>query len=78
MALIECSECKKSISSKAKTCPECGAPVKQAQNTALGCLGLIMIGGCIALFVTSGPKAPPETAEDHRTPLEGLCETYIL
>jgi len=27
MALIECSECGKSISDKAKACPQCGAPV---------------------------------------------------
>lgn len=28
MALIKCSECGKEISNKAKTCPNCGAPVK--------------------------------------------------
>ncbi len=27
MALIECDECGKRISSKAETCPHCGAPV---------------------------------------------------
>lgn len=27
MALIKCSECKKNISDKAKTCPNCGCPV---------------------------------------------------
>ena len=29
MALIECKECKKQISNKAKTCPHCGAKVKK-------------------------------------------------
>lgn len=32
MSLIKCSECGKEISDKAKTCPNCGAPVVQ-QNT---------------------------------------------
>lgn len=32
MALIECPECKKEISDKAKTCPNCGHPINVAQK----------------------------------------------
>lgn len=30
MALIICPECKKEVSSKAKTCPNCGAPISES------------------------------------------------
>ena len=33
MALIQCPECKKEISSKAPTCPHCGAPVGVSQTS---------------------------------------------
>ena len=32
MALISCTECGKEISSKAKTCPQCGCPVSIKQK----------------------------------------------
>ena len=32
MAILECSECKHIVSSKASTCPNCGAPVKLSKN----------------------------------------------
>ncbi|MHA3739033.1 hypothetical protein ACXR0M_25630 [Pseudomonas sp. Eth.TT006] len=34
MALIECYECKRSISSEAKTCIHCGAPLAQQHSPA--------------------------------------------
>ena len=54
MALIKCKECKKEISNKAKTCPNCGAPVKRKR---LGCGALILIliiaPIIISIFTTS-------------------------
>ena len=32
MALIKCPECKKEISSKAKSCPNCGYPINEKEN----------------------------------------------
>lgn len=32
MALIKCSECKKEVSDKAKTCPNCGSPISQLKE----------------------------------------------
>lgn len=48
MALIKCKECKEEVSSKAKTCPKCGAEVAKK---SIGCGGLIgyFIVGAIAI-----------------------------
>lgn len=35
MALIMCGECKKQISQKAVTCPDCGAPNAKAKKTSI-------------------------------------------
>ena len=35
MALIKCSECGKEISSKASSCPHCGNPMKQNEETVV-------------------------------------------
>jgi len=35
VALIECIECKKQVSNKASTCPNCGAPVKLSMDSSL-------------------------------------------
>lgn len=36
MALIKCSECNKDVSDKAPFCPNCGAPIKPADDTTVG------------------------------------------
>jgi hypothetical protein len=41
MAIKKCKECGEEVSSKAETCPHCGAPVKQRNK--IGCLGLLVI-----------------------------------
>ena len=33
MALITCPECGKEVSDKATTCPNCGCPLQQSQQT---------------------------------------------
>ena len=48
MALANCSECGKEVSTEAKACPHCGA--KQPQRTFVGFL-VIAIPTLIALFV---------------------------
>ncbi len=59
MALIECSSCGQGVSDKAKTCPKCGHPVKQAAITKpAGCFLQVIslpfiIGGLIATFNNS-------------------------
>lgn len=41
MALKKCKECGKEVSTKAKECPSCGAPVKS--SSSVGCLTIIAI-----------------------------------
>ena len=58
MALRKCAECGNAVSSKAKTCPHCGAPLTQS-NSAAGCLLVLMIAGLIYYFVhRSGSSSP--------------------
>lgn len=52
MAMVKCSECGKNVSSKAKACPNCGAPLGVGRthiSTGKGCLAVIIIS--IVLFV---------------------------
>lgn len=67
MALIACRECGKEISSKAPTCPSCGAPVKKAPRK-VGCLGslLLFLAASVVITMVIGTissekpsKAPP-------------------
>jgi hypothetical protein len=52
MALKKCKECGNEVSTKAKTCPKCGAPVKS--SSSFGCLTIIgvlfLIGFLGSLF----------------------------
>lgn len=53
MALIKCSECGKEISDKAKTCPNCGAPVQSndlKQEVSWGKAIGIIVGILFVLF----------------------------
>jgi hypothetical protein len=34
MALITCPECKNSVSDQARTCPNCGFPIKKLEHTS--------------------------------------------
>ncbi|KAF0844354.1 hypothetical protein FNL37_1798 [Methylovorus glucosotrophus] len=55
MALIKCKECKSQISSKAKVCPNCGAPVKK-EATLLGCLTVFLLVGFVIFLFSDGDK----------------------
>lgn len=64
MALTKCKECKKEVSSSAKTCPHCGVknPAITAKQQMGGCLVLIVISLGIGLyFGTGGDDKPAET-----------------
>jgi hypothetical protein len=58
MGMVKCKECQQAISSNARTCPHCGAPIPfplvvwlVVLPFALGCLVLILflLGRCIVL-----------------------------
>lgn len=50
MALIKCKECDKEVSSKAKECPHCGAPV-ESKGTNLSPLHFFVLVIAIMLFI---------------------------
>lgn len=59
MAIIQCYECKKEISDKATSCPNCGAPIKvdsisgsnnEDGGSGLSRSGAALIGFCIGFF----------------------------
>ena len=43
MALKKCKECKKQVSTKAKICPNCGAPIRKS--------GLTKPAGCFIIII---------------------------
>ncbi|MEZ5358609.1 MAG: zinc ribbon domain-containing protein [Candidatus Zixiibacteriota bacterium] len=50
MALIKCKECGQRVSSKAKNCPNCGAPVTSG-GCGIGCV-VILIGIVMIIFAS--------------------------
>ncbi len=53
VGLQKCKECQSQVSSKAKTCPHCGAPVKTETNPAVAAIaGIIVLG--LFIFFCSG------------------------
>ncbi len=47
MALVKCKECSAQISTKADSCPHCGAKVRKG----IGCGGLVLIGFVVVIFM---------------------------
>lgn len=71
MALLKCTECSKEVSSKAATCPNCGAPMKRKS----GFLGNLFFSLFVFLFIIFliglvVPKTPttPQTSETEAQP----------
>lgn len=65
MALIVCSECKKEVSNKAKTCPNCGAPIK-VTNEVGGCSGCLVIFIAIFVFMKLFNNSPTDNTPSNR------------
>lgn len=78
MSLKACRECKKEVSSEAKTCPHCGisGPTKaKGMSLGTGCLVLVIIGFIFSTFgpnQTSGrvPIPDPKTTALEQTDLK--------
>ena len=90
MALTKCKECGKEVSTRAKTCPNCGSPVKS--RPLVGCLIIILsiafIGIITSLFYgnksdkthNSGPgtKSSPSISLGEVGILSGSSGTHTL
>jgi len=49
MAIHKCRECGNQVSTKAVTCPSCGAPVKKPGRLSTGC-GCLLVGLVVLLI----------------------------
>lgn len=78
MALKTCRECGKEVSTQAVACPNCGAADPtgaKGSKAAIGCLGVILLGGVIALGIgffvndsgSSGGKHPSSASASGAT-----------
>ena len=67
MALRKCRECGSQVSSRAATCPQCGAPTKRKTNPLVGLLAFVIIiavcaGVCTGVF-NLGDKTLPSVGD---------------
>ncbi|WP_071992749.1 zinc-ribbon domain-containing protein [Aphanizomenon flos-aquae] len=74
MTLLKCSECNKEISSKAATCPNCGAPMKR-KSGCLAQFSFILFWVSVVLFIvfligliSPNTPTPPQTSETETPP----------
>lgn len=68
MALIKCKECGNEVSSKAKTCPKCGArvaakPIGCGSLIGVVILGIIILASLSSIFSSTAPPPSPDTPE---------------
>lgn len=62
MSLRTCTDCKKSVSTSAKSCPHCGALPPKPKS--LGCTGMMMLVLLFGAVVTILDKNPSKTASE--------------
>ena len=74
MALRTCKECKNPVSTKAKSCPNCGEPVKRGnhRNRLATLLGLIVVLAMLASLISKSNK---ESGSYTQTKSENLNNT---
>ncbi|MDD5520846.1 MAG: hypothetical protein PHI84_08525 [Kiritimatiellae bacterium] len=64
MSLIQCHECKTEVSSKATSCPKCGAPVKRS-SSGIGCLVIIILS--VAIIYGLYTQETENASKPHKT-----------
>ena len=67
MALVKCKECRKKVSTKAQSCPHCGAPVEAPKKTSLGKQFLAALF-VFAVFVYVGSSFEAVSPSNNRPP----------
>ena len=86
MALIQCPECKKNISDRAASCPDCGCPLAQPvqtiEQTAKKYKGMQLLGvllACVGVVVLIfGSAANPDDESAGRTGGLIMCAGFGL
>lgn len=62
-AVGRCKECGKEISSRAKSCPNCGARPSQVTKTSIGC-GLVAGASFVAVIIVLNRQPLPSSPDD--------------
>lgn len=75
MSIKNCKECKKEVSTKADSCPHCGA--KQKKNP-IGCLGITLILIIISIFGTQLSNYWKKAEENKKTTQEAIQEKETI
>lgn len=65
MSLIKCKDCGSEVSTKAKSCPKCGAPIKK-EAKQYGCGTVIVVG--IGLFILISIFTPDDSSNNLKKP----------
>lgn len=73
MALTKCKECSREVSSKAESCPQCGAPIKAKPRgtDGIGCGGLVIVG--IVVLIIYGSISSPTTTSSSARPADPIA-----
>ena len=61
MSLIKCKECNGAVSTKAKLCPKCGAPIVKRMG-CVGVVGIVLVASFVIVLVS--PKVVQETKKE--------------
>lgn len=78
MALTNCKECGKQVSTSASTCPNCGAPTKMTQvATNAKSVFIILVAVLLVAFVIWEPEKKAETSQSISTPPVATSNTDI-
>lgn len=81
MALKKCKECDKSVSTKAKACPNCGYDMteSEASKKAKGCLGLIILCALVGWWASTWelPEAQPWNETNNWSAAYTMMEGYV-
>jgi len=76
MAMTKCKECGQDVSTKAKTCPNCGVrdPALGTKEMLSGCLLLVLIGVGVVWFLASGGDESATTESSPATVPDAECK----
>ena len=78
MSLQQCHECKNNVSSEAKTCPNCGAPVKKPTSPIVKGFGILILIFIFLAFVgflfSPGTKTPVSAPSVNNYPVSATDE----
>ena len=83
MALTTCKECKKEVSTEAKTCPHCGVrepAVTEKSKLRSALVFAALVGGCVAIASTTGrtPEERAAASAECRKDLRCWAEDHII